>query len=186
MSPLKIEVSHIGDMSTESLALRAGRTKRSAVWNWKPLSKVVEEINQSKTWAAVLKITDRPAVFLCKQTNAGVPMPYECVVSDVGLIGLLEPALPSVAATPSGSLAHQVREYLQAFIGRDSRSFALGSSPLRQEPPRARPRSRRVINGMAGYAGAERGLAIRSGDRLPETAVSVRDVAEPKRQQQGR
>jgi len=37
-------------------------------------------------------------------------MPYECVTSEVGLISLLDPALPSVAATPSGTLAYQVRE----------------------------------------------------------------------------
>jgi len=91
----------------------------SEVWNWNSLSKIVEQINQSGTWTAVLKTTDRPAVFLCKQTNAAVGMPYECVVSEVGLLGLLEPSLPAVAATPSGSLAYQVREYLQAFIERD-------------------------------------------------------------------
>ena len=33
---------------------------------------------------------------------------------DVGLIALAEPSLPSIAATPSGGLAYQVREFLQA------------------------------------------------------------------------
>jgi hypothetical protein len=70
-------------------------------------------------WTAELLVSDRPAVFLCRQSNAEVEMPYECVVSDVALIGLTEPSLPTVAATPSGSLAYQVREYLQAFIARD-------------------------------------------------------------------
>ncbi len=56
---------------------------------------------------------------MCRQSNAAVGMPYECVVSEVGLIGLTEPALAAVAATPGGSLAYQVREYLQSFIARD-------------------------------------------------------------------
>ncbi len=103
------------------------------VWNWNSLSKIVEQINQSKTWNAVLKITDRPAVFLCQQTNAGVPMPYECVVSDVGLIGLLEPSLPIVAATPSGSLVYQPCKYVQVVTECDRRSFTLGVSRRRQE-----------------------------------------------------
>ncbi len=90
------------------------------IWNWNSLSKIVDEINQSGVWTAQLLIPDAPAVFLCRQSNAGVPMPYECVVSEVGLIGLTEPALAAVAATPSGgSLAYQVREYLQSFIARD-------------------------------------------------------------------
>jgi hypothetical protein len=72
-------------------------------------------------------------VFLCRQSNAAVGMPYECVVSKVGLIGLTEPSLPAVAATPSGSLAYQVREYLQAFIARASTLFRLGGSPLTKE-----------------------------------------------------
>ena len=37
-------------------------------------------------------------------------MSYECVVSEVGLIGLLEPSLPTVAATPSGGLSYQAAE----------------------------------------------------------------------------
>ena len=45
-------------------------------------------------------------------------MPYELVTSEVGLIGLTEPSLPSVAATPSGGLAYQVREFLQAIAER--------------------------------------------------------------------
>jgi len=92
---------------------------RDEVWIWNSLSKIVQQINQSGTWTAELLSQDMPAVFLCKQTNAAVGMPYECVVSEVGLLGLLEPSLPAVAATPSGSLAYQVREYLQAFIERD-------------------------------------------------------------------
>ncbi len=39
-------------------------------------------------------------------------MPYECVVSEAGLIGLTEPSLPAVAVTPSGVLAYQVREFI--------------------------------------------------------------------------
>ena len=108
-------------MSTLRLALRAHRTK-------------VQQINQSPTWTAELLSPDMPAVFMCKQTNAAVGMPYECVVSEVGLLGLLEPSLPAVAATPSGSLAYQVREYLQAFIERD-RSYRLGVSRRGQETP---------------------------------------------------
>ncbi len=60
-------------------------------------------------------------VFLCKQTNLGVGMPYACVVS---LIGMLEPSLPSIAATPSGALAYQVREFLQYFMERDRAYWA--------------------------------------------------------------
>ena len=41
-------------------------------------------------------------------------MPYECVVSEIGLIALTEPSLSTIAATPSGGLAYQVREFLQA------------------------------------------------------------------------
>lgn len=91
------------------------------VWNWNSLSKIVDKINQSGVWTAEQLIQDMPAVFLCRQTNAGVGMPYECVVSEVGLLGLSEPSLSAVAATPSGSLAYQVREYLQAFSARDRR-----------------------------------------------------------------
>ena len=116
----------------------------SEVWNWNSLSKIVEQINQSGTWTAVLKTTDRPAVFLCKQTNAGVGMPYECVVSEVGLLGLLEPSLPAVAATPSGSLAYQVREYLQAFIERD-RSYCTRWISAGRRNSHARARERRRI-----------------------------------------
>ena len=118
-------------MSTLRLALRARPTK-------------VQKINQSSTWTAELLSQDMPAVFLCKQTNAAVGMPYECVVSEVGLLGLLEPSLPAVAATPSGSLAYQVREYLQAFIERDrflqTRCFAAG-----KRNSHARARERRGI-----------------------------------------
>jgi hypothetical protein len=90
-------------------------------WNWNSLSKIVDEINQSGVWTAELLVPDRPAVFLCRQSNAAVGMPYECVVSDVALIGLSEPSLSTVAATPSGALAYQVREYLYASIARDRR-----------------------------------------------------------------
>lgn len=51
-------------------------------------------------------------------------MPYELVVSEVGLIGLTEPALASVAATPSGGLAYQVREFLQTIAERDRAYWA--------------------------------------------------------------
>lgn len=84
------------------------------------------------------------AVFMCKQTNAAVGMPYECVVSEVGLLGLLEPSLPAVAATPSGSLAYQVREYLQAFIERD-RSYCTRWISAGRRNSHARARERRRI-----------------------------------------
>jgi hypothetical protein len=104
----------------------------------------VQKINQSSTWTAELLSQDMSAVILCKQTNAAVGMPYECVVSEVGLLGLLEPSLPAVAATPSGSLAYQVREYLQAFIERDrnyrTRCFSAG-----KRNSHARARERRGI-----------------------------------------
>ena len=87
---------------------------------------------------------DMPAVFLCKQTNAAVGMPYECVVSEVSLLGLLEPSLPAVAATPSGSLAYQVREYLQAFIERD-RDYWTGCFSAGNRNSHARARGRRRI-----------------------------------------
>ena len=67
-------------------------------------------------------------------------MPCELVVSEVGLIGLMEPSLPSVAATPSGGLAYQVREFLPAIAetgaamviaSRDDRhAVALDNCPL--------------------------------------------------------
>ena len=81
-------------------------------------------------------------------------MPYECVVSEIGLIGLTEPALPAVAATPSGSLAYQVREYLQAFIAPDRRPFRPGVS-LREPETLARGREAEGHRSMAGCAGAE-------------------------------
>ena len=90
-----------------TIATGSGSTKEPAA--------IVSQINQSGFWQAELLSKDGPAVFLSKQTNAGVPMPYECVVSGIGLIGLTEPALPSVAATPSGGLAYQVRECLPSF-----------------------------------------------------------------------
>ena len=58
----------------------------------------------------------------------------------------LEPSLPTVAATPSGSLAYQVREYLQAFIERDrflqTRCF---SAEERNSHARARDYDRRSL-----------------------------------------
>ncbi len=81
---------------------------RSRTWN--SLSKIVQQINQSNLWTATLTSDDAPAVQLCRQTNSGLSMPYECVVSEVGLIGLADSSLPSIAATPSGGLAYQVSE----------------------------------------------------------------------------
>ena len=88
------------------------------------MSNLVDQINSTGIWTATLLVEDAPAVTLCRQKNTDVPMPYECVVSDVGLIGLTEPSLPSVAATPSGGLAYQVREYLQAIAERDRAYWA--------------------------------------------------------------
>jgi hypothetical protein len=51
-------------------------------------------------------------------------MPYECVCSEVALFGLSEPSLPIAAATPSGGLAYQVREFLQAIAERDRAYWA--------------------------------------------------------------
>jgi hypothetical protein len=93
--------------------------EKDDVWTWSTLSKIVDQINQTGVWTATLLSEDGPAVFLCKQNNTSVGMPYELVMSEVGLIGLTEPALPTVAATPSGGLAYQVREYLQAIAERD-------------------------------------------------------------------
>ena len=89
------------------------------VWSWNLLSKIVVQINQSQSWRATLLTQDGPAVQLCRQNNVGLPMPYECVVSQVGLIGLMEPSLPAIAATPTGGLAYQVREHLQSIVERD-------------------------------------------------------------------
>ena len=58
-------------------------------------------------------------MFLCKQDNTSVGMPYEIVMSEVGLISLTDPAFAAMAATPSGSLAYQVREFPQSIISRD-------------------------------------------------------------------
>ncbi len=77
-------------------------------------AKIVEQINQSLYWTAELLTTDGPAVRLCRQKNDALAMPYECVVSEVGLIALSEPSLSTIAATPSGGLAYQVREFLPA------------------------------------------------------------------------
>ena len=74
------------------------------VWSWNTLSSITQQINQSQLWKASLLGEDAPAVQLCRQNNVGLPMPYECVVSEIGLIGLLEPSLRSVAVTPSGAL----------------------------------------------------------------------------------
>jgi hypothetical protein len=82
------------------------------------LSKIVEQINSTQKWKANLLCPDAPAVQLCRQSNAALPMPYECVVSEVALFGLSEPSLPIAAATPTGGLAYQVREFLQAIAER--------------------------------------------------------------------
>jgi hypothetical protein len=101
---VKKVIAHIGAMSTMRLALRARGTKASGdeVWIWNSLSKIVQQINQSGTWSAELTTQDMPAVFLCKQTNAAVGIPCECVVSEVGLLGLLDlhspPSLRLLAA----------------------------------------------------------------------------------------
>jgi len=58
------------------------------VWKWNPLSKIVQQINQTGLWTASLLTTDGPAVRLCRQQNADRQMPYECVVSEIGLIAL--------------------------------------------------------------------------------------------------
>ncbi len=89
------------------------------VWSWNLLSKIVAQINQSPTWRVQLLTPDGPAVQLCRQTNAGVGMPYELVVSEVAPISLLDPSLPAIAATSSGGLAYQVREHLQSIAERD-------------------------------------------------------------------
>ncbi len=132
-------------------------------WNWNSLSKIVQQINQSGVWTAELLVQDVPAMFLSRQSNAGVGMPYECVVSEVGLIGLTEPSLPTVAATPSGSLAYQVREYLQSFSARDrchlDQVFRCGN-----QKRLSRGREADGHRSMAGCAGAEPGL--RSGPAI--------------------
>lgn len=86
------------------------------VWDWQALSQLVTSINGSGTWTATLLADDGPAVQLCRQTNSGVGMPYECVVSPVGLIALTEPSLPSLAVTSSGTLAYQMREFIQSIM----------------------------------------------------------------------
>ena len=57
---------------------------------------VVEDCraDQSPYWTATLLVpSDGPAVRLCRQQNDALMMPYECVVSEIGLIALAEPFL---------------------------------------------------------------------------------------------
>jgi hypothetical protein len=93
-------------------------------WSWNSLSSLVQTINSSNLWTATLLAPDGAAVQLCRQTNTGVGMPYECVTSQVGVIGMLEPSLSTIAATPSGGLAYQVREILQAIMKTDRSYWA--------------------------------------------------------------
>ena len=86
------------------------------VWNWNPLSTLVSLINASGLWSATLLVPDGAAIQLCRQTNAGVGMPYTCVTSPVGVIGMLEPSLSTIAATPSGGLAYQIQEIIQSIM----------------------------------------------------------------------
>lgn len=94
------------------------------VWNWNSLSFLVQAINNSGVWTATLLVPDDAAVQLCRQTNAGVGMPYECVTSPVGVIGMMEPSLDTIAATPSGGLAYQVREIIQTIMATDRSYWA--------------------------------------------------------------
>ena len=94
------------------------------VWDWNLLSEAVAAINATNTWQATLLVPDGPAVLICRQTNANVGMPYECVVSEVGLIGLTEPSLPALAITPTGGLSYQMHEFLQAIMQIDESYWA--------------------------------------------------------------
>ncbi|SRR6266702_2252614 len=93
-------------------------------WSWNSLSTLVLLINQSNLWTATLLVPDGAAVQLCRQTNTGVGMPYECVTSPVGVIGMLEPSLSTIAATPSGGLAYQIKEIIQAIMTTDRSYWA--------------------------------------------------------------
>jgi hypothetical protein len=161
-------------MSTLRLALRAPRTKRSR--RGLDLELAIEDraADQSeRDMDSGTTSPDMPAVFLCKQTNAAVGMPYECVVSEVGLLGLLEPSLPAVAATPSGSLAYQVREYLQAFIERD-RSYCTRWISAGKRNSHARARERRcIVVREYDRSGAWSWRSI-SGDRSDESLLPRR------------
>lgn len=101
-------------IGSESILCPLVTLEEDDVWKWNTLSAIAKQINQSGIWTAELLTSDAPAVRLCRQQNAAREMPYECVVSEVGLIGLSEPSLPAIAATPSGGLAYQVREFIQA------------------------------------------------------------------------
>jgi hypothetical protein len=94
------------------------------VWDWNTLSEAVSAINATNIWQATLLSPDGPAVLICRQTNAGVGMPYECVTSDVGLIGLTEPSLPALAITSSGGLSYQMHEFLQSIMQTDQSYWA--------------------------------------------------------------
>jgi hypothetical protein len=94
------------------------------VWDWNLLSGVVTAINATNIWTATLLSPDGPAVLICRQDNSTVGMPYEVVVSDVGLIGLTEPSLPALALMPSGGLAYQVHEFLQEIMQVDQSYWA--------------------------------------------------------------
>jgi hypothetical protein len=74
----------------------------------------VKQINQSPLWTATLLTNGGPAVRLCRQTSDGLNMPHICNTSKVGVIGLSDNSLSAIAATPSGGLAYQVREFIQA------------------------------------------------------------------------
>jgi hypothetical protein len=63
-------------------------------------------------------VRDGPALNLCRQDNSSIGLPYECVVSEVSLVGLLDSSLAPTAATPSAGLCYQVREFIQAIAER--------------------------------------------------------------------
>jgi hypothetical protein len=94
------------------------------VWDWNSLSSAVAAINATNIWTATLLSPDGPAVLICRQDNSTVGMPYEVVVSDVGLIGLTESSLPALALTPSGGLAYQIHEFLQEVMQVDQSYWA--------------------------------------------------------------
>ncbi len=101
---------------SESLLCPLVTLEEDDVWKWNSLSEIVDTINKSLYWQATLLTKDGPAVRLALQKNGARQMPYECVVSEVGLFGLTEPSLSAIAATPSGGLAYQVREFFQAIV----------------------------------------------------------------------
>jgi hypothetical protein len=101
-------------------------------------------------------------------------MPYECVVSEVALFGLSEPSLPIAAATPSGGLAYQLREFLQAIAEHKRSDSHRSAMTVVQAPLHKSPFI--VRRGQASLGASRRELESVSRGREPRSASMLAAV----------